>query len=280
MEKIKTAIIILLLATHISSAQYAYAAKLNTTKIKKVVLEGNEHYKDSRISKLMITRKSGIFKKRLFYERNADEDIRRIEYFYENNGYLDVATSYEVRIKEHKKKKLAFIEFTITEGKIYKTAKLVFTGNVNFSDDQLRKHCRLAIGEPFSKNKLDKAVASLLAFYANIGFIEADIQTDLKIDRENLIVEISIYIDENRKYRIADTLISGNSKTRPNVINRELLFSNGEIINASKLLDARKKLYLTGLFSDVQVKPVLPENEIIDSKDILIELKEKMSVEL
>ena len=157
----------------------AMSAAKNGKKIIKVAFRGNKRFSDSQISRLIITRKSGFLKKRMFYERNTEEDLKRIRSFYLNNGYLDIKASYDLYISKHRGRELANVSFLIDEGNVYNTAELKITGNEYYSEQQLKDHYSIALKKPFSRQKLDKAVASLLAFYANNGFIDTDIQNVL-----------------------------------------------------------------------------------------------------
>ncbi|MFH1416108.1 MAG: outer membrane protein assembly factor BamA [Elusimicrobiota bacterium] len=278
MEKI-TKISVIALITLIICLDPAMAAGKNGEKIIRTAFRGNKKFSDSSISRLVITRKSGLIKKRFFYENNTEEDLKRIRSFYLKNGYLDIKASYDLDISKRKGKELASITFLINEGEIYNTGDLKVTGNEYYTEQELKDNYRIEKGKPFSKQKLDNSVASLLAFYANNGFIDTDIQTDLKVDSEARKVDISVMITENARYRIGATVISGISKTRPYIVERELLYSKGDIINASKLLDTRKNLFLTGLFNNIQVRPVTPSTGHDDTKDIQVDLNENMSVE-
>jgi outer membrane protein assembly factor BamA len=79
--------------------------------------------------------------------------------------------------------------------------------------------------------------------------------------------QLKAQIDSTSKYRIASIEISGNDKTKTNIIERELLFHTGDSLNASELSEniqkSQQNLLNTPLFNAVEITfEVIPEATI------------------
>ena len=109
--------------------------------------------------------------------------------------------------------------------------------------------------------------------YANNGYLETEIEKEVRISDETHRAIIDFDIDEKNQYTVHDIILKGLEKTDQKVVERELLFEKGEVIKYSKLLETQRKLYLTGLFESVFIRPL--ENSDSSQKNILVEVKEK-----
>ncbi|MBN2407624.1 MAG: BamA/TamA family outer membrane protein [Elusimicrobia bacterium] len=249
-------------------------------KISDVEFRGNRAYTDRKLCQIIISRKSSLLKRRWFYEKNAEEDRERLAGFYSGNGYLDVQVYYrkKERIKKNGKK-YARIEFEIREGPLYNTGDLIISGNEHFDEKRLRALCIIMPEKPFMKRSLTAAVASIIGLYAENGYIEADIKTDLDVDPVNNTVNIYIDINEHTRFLYGKTGIQGMVKTHPRVIKRDITWKEGDIINSSELIRVKENIYMTGLFDNVRISPVDPHDGAYNVKDMDITVLEKLSVE-
>ncbi|HXX81294.1 MAG TPA: BamA/TamA family outer membrane protein, partial [Thermodesulfovibrionales bacterium] len=67
---------------------------------------------------------------------------------------------------------------------------------------------------------------------------------------------VSFEIQEGKKTFFGKTLITGNTRTKREVIERQLLHKEGEPFNSGVLAKERQRLYKLGLFSDVRVERI------------------------
>ncbi|GAB4374487.1 MAG: outer membrane protein assembly factor BamA [Calditrichia bacterium] len=247
-------------------------------KIKTVRFEGNQVFSDSRLHTVMISRPSTFLNPSVYHEAVFQEDLKMLQLFYHQNGYLEAEiTHYSVSIDSVKKQ--VHISIQIHEGELTYIEGVTIFGNKAFSDELIMKKIKINGGDPFNRKKIEEATLALLTLYAENGFLDAEINPDVRINRELHRAIIDFQITERNQYRIGEIRISGNNKTDPQVIRRELNFKSGEIVNYTRLLQSQRKLYLTGLFQSVFITP--QKSSVGDSnlKDILIDLKENESIE-
>ncbi|MBU3958738.1 MAG: hypothetical protein KKE91_02630, partial [Candidatus Omnitrophica bacterium] len=66
-------------------------------RIKNIYVEGNMHYPDRRILRLMKTKRAWTFNAGILKEEVLKEDIQRLESFYHREGFADVGVDYEIK---------------------------------------------------------------------------------------------------------------------------------------------------------------------------------------
>jgi outer membrane protein insertion porin family len=91
------------------------------------------------------------------------------------------------------------------------------------------------------------------------------------------VASVAFRITEGARYSIAGISIRGLDRTDESVVRRELLFEEGEIVHYGNLLESQRRLYMTGLFESVFVRPDSAADP--SKKIILVELREKIAGE-
>lgn len=101
---------------------------------------------------------------------------------------------------------------------------IVLSGNQSFNNNQILKLMDVKVGEIYDKELIRNDADRITKFYKNKGFIYARV-----IESPNIIndeVFIRLIIDEGR---IRSFTLTGNTKTKENVILRELLFTKNDV---------------------------------------------------
>lgn len=244
--------------------------------VKKVEFEGNDHFKAGRLKQLMISSPPGfplsIFTSSEYIPDIFRDDIKNIEDFYHNVGYLQAAV-VDTQLSFLPEDKEVTIKIKIQEGELAHIEGISFFGNTVFTDSALAKKVKLKVGGPFKRLQINDGEFAILSMYANNGYLEAEIETEERISDDSLRAIIDFSIREGRQFTIDKIILNGLEKTNRDVVMGELLFKEGEIVRYSKLLESQRKLYLTGLFESVFIRP---DSTLDDSlRDVIVELKEK-----
>lgn len=268
------ALIVLVLCLSLNGAEANRKKKL---KVDAVTFEGNKMFGERSLRKVMITRPSGLFSAKYYYPEVFDEDIRNLRDFYRDNGYFEAIVTEEV-ITDSVANKVR-IRIRVTEGELTRVEDISILGNTVFTDEQILEKIKIRRGEGFKRTEIEEATRDIVSLYANNGFLDAEVKTDLRVSPELHKVSVDFAIGENLQYIIADIDLKGVEKTKPKVVFRELLFHGGEVVDYSRLLESQRRLYLTGLFQNVYVHPQPAKSGDPGKKDIAVEIKENMSIE-
>ncbi len=221
-------------------------------KIGKITVAGAESFSEKKVRNRMKEIREG----KKYKGDLLEEDLRKIEEFYRNEGYLKaVILGHEVKIDEAQK--LVFIDIRLKEGFQYRMGQAGFEGNQLHESADLQKVLRLKEGEVLKQKDLDAAVASARSIYADKGYIYCSVSPDMKYDDELKKVDITFKVVEGDVAYIQDIKITGNYKTRDYVIRRELSMKAGEKFEAVRIRSSTMNLYNLGFFEEVnpEVEP-------------------------
>lgn len=243
-------------------------------KITSVTFKGIRAVSKGDLYAIMVSRPSRPLARRYYHRNTFLEDLKGIELFYRQNGYLEAAVVAH-QIRADSAAMTVRITIRIEEGDLTRVEGVSLLGNTIFNDKQLSRELKICDGDAFKRKQVENSTLALLRFYADHGYLDAEVQPDIRVNPEDHLALIDFNITEKQQFRIDTIRISGHQKTRERVIRRELNFKPDEVINYSKLLRSQRQLYLTGLFQSVLVHPVVPRSGIGTKKDILIEVNEK-----
>ncbi len=247
------------------------------TAVVQVKFEGNQAFRDRRLLRTMITRPSSLFSKNYYHAEIFQEDLASLVSFYNRNGYLETTVS-EHKVQIDTLKKSAKIYIKIEEGEITRIEGVSVFGNEFFDEATILANYKFRENDPFREEKIQEAKIAILTMYADNGFLEAEVVSEIKINAETHRALIDFLITEKCQYRIGDIAIKGNDKTKEKVIRREILFRPNTIVRYSQLLKSQRNLYMTGLFQSIFIRPQQSKTDSTQ-KDILVEVKDKESTE-
>ena len=275
MKKIKRIYIWLTLLFLAGTVQTIVAKPGDQFEIKSVQFKGNKAFSGDQLRGIMISRPSSLFKKRYYHAEVLQNDLDNIALFYKQQGYLESKiTDYKVR-KDTTQKEVE-ITIDIHEGIRTYVESVSLSGNGFFSGKTLGKLITLREGDPLLQKKMDESTQKILNYYSNNGFLDAQVQTDVKVLAESQMAFVNFVIREGSQYRIEDIQLNGLTITEPHVVTRELTFKKEEVVDYSKLLNSQRRLYLTGLFQSVFIflKPAPEQDSTF--KVVLVDLKDKI----
>ncbi|MFC1607241.1 outer membrane protein assembly factor BamA [Candidatus Latescibacterota bacterium] len=256
----------------------ALCAGTQKARVEKISFHGVNAFKEQRLLRTMITRASRLFNPYYFNEDIFDDDLKSLETFYHNNGFLDAAISNYDVLHDSTFSRVA-IDISISEGTVTRIEGVNVFGNTAFPDSLLIEKIGVRSGDCFLRENINDANVTLLTLYADHGFLDAEINPDIRINPETHFALLDYYIIEKQQFRIGGIKIKGLDKTRESVVKREIQFQSDEIINYASLLETQRKIYMSGLFQSVFIRPRISDTGDSTQKDILVEIKENFNGE-
>ncbi|MCL1826505.1 MAG: outer membrane protein assembly factor BamA, partial [Candidatus Cloacimonetes bacterium] len=241
-------------------------------KVRRVLVEGNEHITSKKIIKKMKTRKSGFFRSGKFEEERYTEDQKRIIDYYHKLGYIDARI---VRVEEEiENKRFLILTLHIEEGEKFYFGSVDIVGNHHFEKQELLDKFTMSAGDVFNMDKFDKQLRSVGAMYYEEGYIY--LQYDQKINRDGNRVNILLDIEENTRARIHKIHISGNTKTKEKVIRRQLTIAPGDYFKQSRIIRSQQNVYNLGFFEpdmELDYAPINREGDV----DLFLKVTDRSS---
>ena len=244
-------------------------------RVRKIILEGNRSFSDWRLRSNIKTKKAlWILRIGIFDEEVADRDALEIQRFYRDQGYLDARVGYRLEFDEILRKDLT-VTFVIEEGPRYRIKEITFEGNSAFENERLRSTLQLEVNSVLRDEVLREDKRRLQDMYGEIGYVDAFVDARHDFLEEPGVVALRFGIVENKQSRFGRITIRGNTKTRDEVVRRELHFSPGELYNTIATRRSEQRVRETGLFNRVIITPLL---DVDGYREALVEVEEAETI--
>ena len=225
-----------------------------------------------------VTRMSKVSPRSIFQDAIVQRDNEFISLFYKNKGFAKVQTG-KPSVTLDASKDFVHVTYNVQEGKRYKIGTLGYSGDSLVSLEDIEDERELGPGDVFNYSKFAKDIEKLVDAYGDLGYAFADIAPIPDFNDAEQTVDLDIRVSKGRKVYIREISITGNTKTRDNVIRRELQLSEGELYQGTKLTQAKSDIERLGFFEQVQVIKERSEKRD-DSLDLKVRVKEKPTGQL
>ncbi len=246
-------------------------------KIKQINIVGAETFREKDLLSLMSLSTSNWLswytKSDQYSKQKLSGDLETIRSHYLNRGYLEFnVDSTQVQISADKRD--IFVTINIMEGKRYTVSDIKVAGEPTLSEAELRKLVKLRSGEVFSREKLTASSKAISDRLGNDGYAFANVNAVPELDKENQRVAFTFFVDPGRRVYIRRINVAGNTRTRDEVIRREVRQAEGGWYAQDKVNRSRERLDLLGFFKEVNVETP-PVAGTTDQVDLNVRVDEK-----
>ena len=247
--------------------------------LKSIEFVGNTAFKSSALRRVMQTKKKDWFSALSGtgqFEKDAfKEDIERLRLFYQNSGYLDVKIDLDSVRYDFSKKKKTQITINIEEGQQYYLGAMSVEGATIFTSEELLSNRKLKEGSIYSSEGIDAYAEEIKGVYTSRGYLETRVYAERKPNLENRAIDIIFNVLESDKYYLQSISIEGNSKSKQQVIVRELALRPGDVFDYKRMKSSEMRLRNSGYFKTVRLTP--ESTNIPGRKDLNILVSESRS---
>jgi outer membrane protein insertion porin family len=246
-------------------------------KIRGINIVGTQAFPERELLGLFVLRTPGWLTWYTQHDRYSRErlaaDLETLRSFYLNRGYLDFSLeSTQVQITPERQD--IYITINIVEGETYTVSDVTLAGQLLVPREELERLVQLKPGDVFSREKLAASTKAISDRLGNEGYAFANANAIPNIDKAKRTVAFSIVIDPGRRVYVRRIDVAGNSKTRDEVIRREMRQLEGAYYDASKIQLSRRRIDRTNFFGEVTVE-TLPVEGNPDQVDVVYTVKEK-----
>ncbi|MGA0186912.1 MAG: outer membrane protein assembly factor BamA, partial [Burkholderiaceae bacterium] len=181
-------------------------------------------------------------------------DIETLKSFYLNQGYLEFAVDSTL-VSLSADRRQVFITITINEGERFTVGDISLAGDLLGQGESLQKLVSIKPGETFSNEKLQAVNKALTDRLGELGYAFANVSPIPKIDRTKRVVDFQLQVDPGRRVYVRRINISGNAKTRDEVIRREMRQFEASWYDSERINISRNRIDRLGYFAAVEVEP-------------------------
>ena len=240
--------------------------------IEQITIECNVLISTERLLDLMVTRPAGLVKKRRFNPAVFRADIKAIENFYENSGFLDVRARPFRDLLDNEKR--VRIRIVIDEGPRYIVHAVNIIGNHYLADDEIQRILLTRKDQPYFRLFVAADRRAIQGLADRRALLDANISVNSSnVDDTEYTVTVNFFITEGKPVRVGDIEIRGLQKTKPEVVLRELAIRSGDLYDNARLIRSQTQLFQTGLFRSIRLEPRRPDS-VSTSRNLLVSVTE------
>jgi outer membrane protein insertion porin family len=244
--------------------------------VRKISFTGNKNFNSDTLIGYMSVREKGWFSwftgSGILEEDALDDDRKRLESFYSNNGYVKAKVGVP-DISISKDGKTISIVMPIEEGNVYKVGKIDFAGDLIFPIDILNKDLKSKPGDTFRSSLFREDVIKLADLYQDKGYAFTDVSPITLVDDTAQKIDLTFNITKGREIYVNRINILGNTRTRDKVIRRELRLAEGDRYSGKGLTRSKERLTNTQYFKEVDLKVIKTEDPEKINLDVAVEEK-------
>jgi outer membrane protein insertion porin family len=208
-----------------------------------------------------------------YSKQKLSADLEALRSFYQDRGYVDFAIeSTQVSITPDKRD--IYITVNIIEGEKYSLSEVKLDGQMLVPREELEKLVLVKPGEVFSRQRINETTKAISDRLGNDGYAFANASAIPQLDRSARTVAITFVVDPGRRVYVRRINVGGNTKTRDEVVRREMRQLEGSYYDNSKIQLSKTRIDRTQYFKDVNVETV-PVADSPDQVDVNFTVEEK-----
>jgi outer membrane protein insertion porin family len=249
----------------------------DVAKIRHINIVGNETFTDKEIRKEFEANIQPWWKfwsKEGQYSREKlSGDIEKLRSFYLDRGYVDFnVESTQVSISPDNEN--IYITANVVEGDVYGVDEVQVTGDLVVAEGTLRRLIVVQPGEIFSRKKVEQSVENITSILANIGYAFANVNPITDVDRDNRLVSMNFFVDPGKRVYIRRIEFVGNSKSKDEVLRREMRQMEGAWFSQAAIDRSKVRLQRLTYFETVEIEtPAVPGTD--DLVDVIVSVVER-----
>ena len=248
-----------------------------TAKIREINIIGAKAYPESELLDLFElstpTWMSWYTKSDQYSRQKLTADMEKLRSFYQDRGFLDYAIdSTQVSISPNKEN--IFLTITQNEGNRYMISSVKVVGEFIVPESEIRKLIKIFPGQVFNRDKVNQTVKAINERLGQEGYAFANVNAAPDINREKRLVGFTFFVDPGRRVYVRKINVTGNTKSRDEVVRQDMRQIEGAWYDADKLKLSRERLMRTDFYKqvDIQTPPVAGTN---DQVDVNVNVEEK-----
>lgn len=250
-----------------------------TARIKQINIIGNQAFTEEELLdelKLGRTRWHSFYTKNDRYSKQKlAGDLETLRSFYLDRGYIKFdIKSTQVSISPDKQD--MYVTVVIEEGTVYTINDLKLAGEPVVPPEEMFPLIRMSRGDPFSRKAATESAERINKLLGNNGYAFANVNTIPDIDDANHTVGLTFFVDPGKRVYVRRINAKGNTKTRDEVLRRELRQMEAGWFSTEGIKRSRERLQRLGYFDEINIETPAVAGSA-DEVDVNVTVKEKPS---
>ena len=226
-------------------------------KIKVINMVGNNNFAEADLLKKLELNTSNLLsfytKDDQYSKQKLAADLETLRSYYLDRGYINFnIESTQVAITPDKKD--IYVTINVKEGDVYTLDKVKLAGNLVVPAEELIKLMKVGPGEVFSRKNATETSKAISDRLGDDGYAFANVNMVPEINEATKTVNMTFFVDPAKRVYVRHINIKGNSKTRDEVLRREMRQTEASWASSSKIERSKTRLERLGYFEDVSVE--------------------------
>ncbi len=264
-------------------------------KIKEISYEGNGEIKKFKLDRAMKKTKDAkwynLFSSKKFQEKEYEADKEKMLEVFNEAGYRDAKIVKDSLYRRPEDGKLG-IHFVIDRGQKYYFRNITWTGNSEYTEEQLNSVLRINKGDIYDVVTMEKRLysgekegdISIRKMYSDNGFLFFNV-TPVELNIEGDSVDVEMRLVEGKPATFNNIIINGNTVTNEKVVRRAVFTRPGYLYRQTDFERSVREISSMGHFdAEYAVDPAkgysLIPNSNNNTVDIAYNVQEKANSQL
>ena len=237
---------------------------------------GNQSFSDDELTNQISLFTLSWFEKAIlrkdkfvFSEEYLEADIKKLIFFYQQNGFLEIEITHQYLELDHENRSLD-LEIIISENQAVYVSDVNFSfGEYNYPEGdksdslirEIRPFLQLKNSQRFQDSYLQTDKELIIKRFLNAGYAYADVESDILLSADEKTVEISWIINPGPVCYFGQIQIFSEDSTNESLIRDRIEFNTGDLYQKSLLDTTQRSIYSLTLFQVVSVTALLDEKK-------------------
>ena len=232
-------------------------------KIRQINIVGNAAFDDEDLLDEFELETTGFFsflsRSDRYSKPKLAADLETLRSFYLDKGFINFnVDSTQVTITPDKED--VHITINITEGGRYLVRDIYLQGALIVPEEELFELVTVVQGDVFSRKDVTETARRIGERLGSEGYSFANVNAAPEIDEAEKAVDLTFYVDPDRRVYVRRINFKGNTKTRDEVLRREMRQMESGWISTEAIERSRVRLNRLGFFESVNVEtPAVPD---------------------
>ncbi|HYP72129.1 MAG TPA: outer membrane protein assembly factor BamA [Variovorax sp.] len=227
-----------------------------SARIREMRVVGNKAFSESTLLGLFDQDTGGWLswytKSNQYSRAKLNADLETLRSYYLQRGYLEFRIdSTQVAISPDRQD--LSVTVNITEGEKFVVSGVKLEGNFLGREDEFKSLVTIQPGEPYNGEQVTETTKAFTDYFGTFGYAFARVQARPEVDRTNNRVALTLQADPARRVYVRRIAVSGNNRTRDEVIRREFRQYEASWYDGDRIKLSRDRVDRLGYFTDVNV---------------------------
>ena len=248
-------------------------------KIRQINIVGNAAFDDDELLDDFELDSTGFFsfisRSDRYSKPKLAADLETLRSFYLDKGFVNFnVDSTQVSITPDKKD--VYITINVTEGGRYVVRDVYLQGALIVPEEELFDLVTVVQGDVFSRKRVTETARRIGNRLGSEGYSFVNVNAVPEIDDAGRTVDLTYFVDPGKRVYVRRVNFRGNTKTRDEVLRREMRQMESGWISTEAVERSRIRLNRLGFFESVNVEtPAVPG--VSDQVDVDITVVERAS---